>query len=371
MTRDRRRRSQSRPFLPLVRAGAVGLYTRFLESVGAPVERHLAAAGLSSRLADHPEGLVPLRQSLAFLDRAANAEGIECLGLLAGARAEIEQLGALGRMLRGTGTLLDAVNSVAVHIRHFNSAQRVWLLPEDGRVLLCHALNVPDADGRRHGDLLAIMLLIKTIRQAAGATWWPREIRLPVSEAKWLKWYGLCLPVDLVLHARPFYAIVLDRPLLAHGIAACGGQGETRMDEAAFLRSSAPARDLAGSVRQAISGLLTSGYPDVRLVAECTGLSVRTFKRRLAESGSSYESLVKRVRLEAAVSMVRDHHLKLIDIAYELGYADPGNFTRAFRRWTGMPPAEYRRLNDMGAMDLPAVPPPETPPLHVRSVGNS
>jgi len=67
------------------------------------------------------------------------------------------------------------------------------------------------------------------------------------------------------------------------------------------------------------------------------------FVRRLALEGDSYLRLVEQARFETAAQRLRDDRAKLIDIAYDLGYTDAANFTRAFRRWTGMGPRAFRR----------------------------
>ncbi len=141
-----------------------------------------------------------------------------------------------------------------------------------------------------------------------------------------------------------FFAIVLERPFLARAMAETEGRRDLLSDDTAFLQSTAPAPDLGGSVRQAIAPLLPSGYPDIRLVADIAGLSVRTLQRRLDNEGSSYARLVEQVRFETAVRLLHDDRVKLINLALELGYFDPANFTRAFRRWTSASPSEYRRL---------------------------
>jgi len=374
MAKVRHGRSPGRPYLPLVRAGAAVPFIEFLQAAGVSVERYMAAARLSSLAVEAPESLVPLRLVLEFFDRAATAEGIESCGLLVGARTEIDALGALGRVILRSMTVGAAISTAAGNIRLYNSAERIWILREDERVLICHSLNACESAGDRHGHLFAIMLLIKVIRLAAGPGWWPRAIRLPTSETKWLKSYEAMVPADWVPHAEPYFALVIDRPLLAqrciqgmHGrrpqpvvsralaLTDHSKQGEDGLDDVEFLRLSAPADDLGRSVQQAIGGLLRGGNPGIRLAAELAGLSVRTLSRRLAEEGTSYERLVERMRFAAAVDLLRGDQLRLIDIAYELGYTDPANFTRAFRRWAGMPPSEYRRLCEMGTIDMPVV----------------
>ena len=66
-------------------------------------------------------------------------------------------------------------------------------------------------------------------------------------------------------------------------------------------------------------------------------------KRKLAAEGASFTSLVERERLERALSLLRDPKLTLEEIAQRLCYSSVPNFARAFRRWRGETPAQYRR----------------------------
>jgi AraC-like DNA-binding protein len=52
------------------------------------------------------------------------------------------------------------------------------------------------------------------------------------------------------------------------------------------------------------------------------------------------------VRFETALRLMSDPTLRVIDVAYELGYTDASNFTRAFRSWTGLTPLEFRRRRE-------------------------
>jgi AraC-like DNA-binding protein len=72
-------------------------------------------------------------------------------------------------------------------------------------------------------------------------------------------------------------------------------------------------------------------------------LSPRTLKRRLAEHGVTYSSLAEGELREKAMLLLRSVDLSLEQVAERTGYSDVANFTRAFRRWTGQTPAQYRR----------------------------
>jgi AraC-like DNA-binding protein len=106
-----------------------------------------------------------------------------------------------------------------------------------------------------------------------------------------------------------------------------------------------PEHGFAGSVRQAVERLPGPGYPSISLTADAIGMSVRSLQRRLADAGMSYERLVRQERFLEAVRLLEETDAKVIDIALDLGYSDHAHFTRAFRRWTGLSPREFRRLS--------------------------
>ena len=97
-------------------------------------------------------------------------------------------------------------------------------------------------------------------------------------------------------------------------------------------------------VRQIVTNLLPDGQPDMHSVAEILRLSARTLQRRLYGEGLSFVGVVARTRCDVAQRMLGDPARKVIDVALDLGYSDPAHFTRAFVRWTGLTPREFRRL---------------------------
>lgn len=72
------------------------------------------------------------------------------------------------------------------------------------------------------------------------------------------------------------------------------------------------------------------------------GTSVRTLQRRLTTSGVTYSQIVQNVRCAAARRMLADRQPSICEIARMLGYSDPAHFTRAFLRWTGVTPRQFR-----------------------------
>lgn len=84
-------------------------------------------------------------------------------------------------------------------------------------------------------------------------------------------------------------------------------------------------------------------YLSIENVAEYLHMSDRTLKRQLAAEGTSFSTLVDEVRYRHATSLLSRTDYSLEQIADELGYSDVANFSRAFKRWSGRSPSNWRK----------------------------
>jgi AraC-like DNA-binding protein len=109
-----------------------------------------------------------------------------------------------------------------------------------------------------------------------------------------------------------------------------------------MIRRIGPAESFAGRVREALSeGLLTGATGELEIAGQI-GITKRTLRRRLADCGLSFRQLRHDLLRSCAEQMLRDDRLPVAEVSYLLGYAEPSNFHRAFRRWTGFSPGEWR-----------------------------
>ena len=83
-------------------------------------------------------------------------------------------------------------------------------------------------------------------------------------------------------------------------------------------------------------------FPDIDYVAEKLDMSTRTLRRRLKEEGSTYRGLLDEVRFGLAKQYLGKTNLPMEEICGLLGYSEPGNFSHAFRRWSGQSPRDWR-----------------------------
>ena len=105
----------------------------------------------------------------------------------------------------------------------------------------------------------------------------------------------------------------------------------------------ASADRLLGEIHKMIEESLPSGIPSVIQVAEHLGMSARTLKRRLADKGLSFRDYVQKVQQETAVDLIRNSNCTMAEIAFQTGFSEQSAFNRAFKRWIGSSPVEYRK----------------------------
>jgi AraC-like DNA-binding protein len=100
-------------------------------------------------------------------------------------------------------------------------------------------------------------------------------------------------------------------------------------------------------VKRAICGLLAEPEPNPTIVAVAVrlDLNVRTLQRRLESVGMPFRELLSDCRQELACFELAGSDQLVCELSNRLGYSDPAHFARAFRRWTGYSPIEYRQHN--------------------------
>ena len=99
---------------------------------------------------------------------------------------------------------------------------------------------------------------------------------------------------------------------------------------------------LMAQVGAAIEAQLAHGALSLPAIARALGTSERTLQRHLACQGCSFRDAVEEVRARLARGYLDNASTSLGDIALRLGYAEVSAFLRAFKRWTGMTPTQFR-----------------------------
>ena len=100
---------------------------------------------------------------------------------------------------------------------------------------------------------------------------------------------------------------------------------------------------VSARLRRRLREMLPGEVPDFEALAAELNMTAATLRRRLAEEGASYQGIKDQLRRDLAISYLSHSNRSVMDIALELGFSDRSAFHRAFLKWTGASPGEFRR----------------------------
>jgi len=326
------------PGIPVARACVIRPWVAYAGEEGAPSEALLVRAGIRPEILEQPAAVVPLKRALHWAELACRSLGTEHLGVNVARATPIEALGPYGRVLAGALTLGQYLHQGLSLYGTVVVGQTIWLSAHGSRIRVnLGAAWEPDlGDYQAHLHFLAITAA--NIRRFAGPAWTPTEISLgfkarePIPDDAFGETRVVCRPGQTYLE--------LARNLLS--LRPC--QGDLSPAAGPATPPEPLPRDLAGLVALQIAALLPGRAVSVDVAAETLGMSRRSLQRGLAAHGISYTDLLAHVRLRRAAEWLERTDKPVVEIALDLGYADASNFTRAFRRQTGVSPSAFRQV---------------------------
>jgi len=123
-----------------------------------------------------------------------------------------------------------------------------------------------------------------------------------------------------------------------------GRQHEPEMSETEARRIFAACSDdrLSAALQDVLRNFRQNGWLTIDQAANLAEMSARSFQRRLAAEGETFARILEHTRAEFAKHLLKCTRRPLSEIASELGYTERTNFVRAFKRWTGVTPQQFR-----------------------------
>jgi len=321
---------------PLLRMGHPMAFTAFLRHVGAPVERYLRSQKLPV-LCNDPNMFVPLARAWSFFATTARHED-PMLGWLVGTHAGDHNLNAgLLRKLETAPTLFQAfqklvqmANSEASHIQLGIHKRRTDVL------FYTHYSGMREVPGYSTAQAYQIGVILGLIRHFLGQHWVPDEIGIEHSIAPAV--VEEHFPGCRILTHQPIGYIAVPRSCLHQAVH----RSVVKMavaDDPVLTEN----YDYIDTLRAVLKSYLPEGYPSARFAAELMGVSERTLARRLSACGLTYGALIDEVRFTEAKKLLLKPGVRIEDVAISVGFDEQGNFTRMFRRVSGLNPREFHK----------------------------
>lgn len=326
----------------LVRASSLHPFINYLEGAGLPAQRWLREAHLTSSQLCKDNAPVSLHCSYRFLNLVASSEGMADLGVRVACCTSAFDLGVLGTALQRSLTVGDYLRTGARLVSRLdNSGVTLWLTAEGDRIRVNQLMAGGVGLGPAIADSYTLVLTINMLRRMVGPHWRPIEICLRTGSDRALQDWSAAIDTNLVT-GQAHSSFTLRRSDLCQRVLTRGTQRSSQRGVADASLPPMPDNFL-GSVELLVDELVTDGPLKIDGVAQAAGISTRSLQRRLAGAGTSFSDILTRVRVSRATQRLAVSHLSIAGIAAELGYSDASNFSRAFRKVTGVSPVSYRR----------------------------
>jgi len=333
--------------IPTIQVAATAGILEYTAAGGGDVGWVVREAKLTLEELSRPEQRLPLRKFVTLIEAASRATGDDCFGAHLGQICGLCELGLPGYLANFAPTVERALASFARYYYLLGDATDVRFEKRDGRASFTYRVLDAESWPRRQDAEQVITMIVYLIRAWISPEWKPT--------AAWFE------------HDRPDGAVELER------ILGCPARFNRDTNTVWFDRASAEHRNpnsderlfhllswfaetvmdrlpphaaqpatFREQVLASIEACANLGSATIHSVSRALGLEARTFQRRLSAENCSFRELFETYLQREAHELLARSELAEKEIAARLGYGNLNSFIRAFRRWTGVTPGQWR-----------------------------
>ncbi len=294
-----------------------------------------------------PEQRLPLRKFVTLIEAASRSTGDDCFGAHLGQVCALRELGLPGYLATFAPDVERALASFARYYYLLGDATDVRFDRREGLASFTYHVLDPESWPRRQDAEQVITMVVILLREWIGADWSP--------EAVWFE------------HPKPRFADELERILGCPVRFDCetntiwfdratASRCNPKADERLFriltwfaetvMRGHQPGASAEKTFREQVLASIDTcanlGNASIHSVARALGLEARTFQRRLGAESTSFREIHEEYLHREATKLLGRPDLGEKEIAARLGYGSLNSFIRAFRRWHGVTPGQFR-----------------------------
>lgn len=332
----------SEKWTPSITVRAIQPVIAALETLGYPVDDILAAADVTRTVLADADGRIPHPAMMILWQQALKVTGDNDLGIHLAEAAPIESFEIHGYALLSSPVLREAYRRGSRYQRLIHEATDLTFEEGDQEGILQHAL----PGGRpvpRHPAEFLVTLWIRLGRLIAGKAWVPNLVcfahESPTSTSEHTRIFQSPIQFSSGRTAMHVPNAILDLE---------NAKADTNLVAildryASTLLEQAPASEtVGGRVRAQLLDALQSGIPAAEEVAQSLHMSARSLHRALQQEETTFRALSNQLRQEQAARYLTNTNIGIAEVGFLLGFSELSSFYRAFKRWTGVTPAEYR-----------------------------
>jgi AraC-like DNA-binding protein len=303
----------------------------------------LAGSGIPTSDLDDPDFLVTPEQEIKVIRNFIKLVPVPGIGLIIGRLYHVGLLGMLGTAAINSNTVLDAIK---------------MLFRFDDLLLtfFCYELKVRDnlafikieelmdlQDVRHFVCEREFASIYRMYQDFIGEPAQPKELHLALPKPSYASNYQEIVQCPIIFNAE-HHLIVFDKSYLFKPLPMANPLARKKYEKECVQLSMRMKRQgtISKRIRQEIL-FHKDGYPDFNQLARHMNIAPWTLKRRLSAEGTTYKKIESDLRKKKAIDLLKTTDYPVEQIATEVGFNDISNFYRAFKRWTGRNPGNYRK----------------------------
>ena len=316
---------------------------RTLESYQIDTRALFISLGLDPEPFRNPDARVSKDKMEAIWVQAEVLTGNPCIGFEIGQALTATNLHAVGYAWLASSSLREGLQRIVRYQRLISTHADMDLTQKDDVV----EMQIDREPGEDFGDDVAFAGIIKLCRDISFPDYSPQSVHMmriePPCAPKLAEYFACPIEYEASIDKICFSAESIDEELKRNNPSLAQASEAVARDYLANMDK----KDVVARARSAIAARLPDGEPNRGSVAKKLAMSERTLARRLADRNYTFTSLVDEVRDQLAKEYLRQSRFSVTDVAFLLGFSDQSNFARAFKRWSGDSPSEFRARREI------------------------
>lgn len=313
-------------------------HTQFTETMlanGIDAVKYYRRVGLPVTEPEDPESLLPEKPFWSLINLVARDQNIPDFGSQIAVRYPWHRVQTLAPLIGNCKTLKELLVTFCEVASSQSSQVRFDLEARDDRYWFAANGNLLFRNDIQM-EIYRLTCMIQLIQLATGAGWRPEIVRLFMPNTSLTNFCPLIAASQIEFSCRQtaitIPGVVLKLPVRLEIPPSWGNLSNYEID-ASFIES----------LKLILEISIAHGQFKIELIALIVGISSRTLQRQLEAHGTSFNKVLGEVRYEIARENLLNTDQKIQEISVKLGYSDNSHFVRAFKRWSGMTPREFRK----------------------------
>lgn len=325
---------------PAVQACALHGWEACLASIGISSKHPLTALESSPNNTDGGLGTLPLKAFARLAEYVGEKAALPAVTWTLGLNYDLDELGPIGAAITSASTLGNALFRFSLHFELLQDTSILEIVAKEDTATISYRILDPEIWPRHHDALFTLGIVAQIINRAVPKALAEMDFSFECERRE----TGLPVSGSQISFGGEANSIIIPVSMLGAPMPATDRNCDLRSLSSLLTqkRRTVPARDRLATI---IYARLSQGDINQDELAREIGMSSRTMRRRLSETSLTFQQLLDECRMRQAMLEFRAHPQNSIaQIALRLGYAEHSNFTRAFSRWAGMPPQQFRAM---------------------------